>query len=278
MKKSYYLTGWQSVSTDIPLHLTRNTNISYDNYEIYDIHNDLTYNADVMLGIIDAIGILDTTSNNITLTIPYINFHTSNNFLDMIKVPHKIINDDTIIITGINYIDFMGKLYSESTEESYNTEKYNSFSNIIQCDQPIINFVKHTMDAITPTKANFSDVGYDISIINIYKILNSKTILYDTGIKLEIPIGYYVEIVPRSSIVKSGYMLSNSIGIIDCSYKGNLFIALTKICDDAVDFEFPFKCCQLIIKKQVFPTFIEIKKEDISESKRNNGGFGSTNV
>ena len=54
-----------------------------------------------MLGIIDDIDSLDTTSNNITLTIPYINFHTSNNFLDMIKVPHKIINDDTIIITGI---------------------------------------------------------------------------------------------------------------------------------------------------------------------------------
>jgi dUTP pyrophosphatase len=271
--KSYYLTGWKSVSSkDIPLHLTRNANIVYEPYD------NVIYNADLMLGIIDAIGILDTTTKNITLTIPYINHNTSNDFLDMIKVPHKIIEDDTIIISGINYIDFMGKLYSESTEELYNTENYNRFSTIIQCDQPIINFIKELPYAISPTKANFSDVGYDISIIKIHKILNDSTTLYDTGIKLEIPIGYYVEIVPRSSIVKTGYMLSNSIGIIDCSYKGNLYIALTRVSDNAIDIEFPFKCCQLIVRKQVFPIFTEINEEDISESKRNEGGFGSSDA
>lgn len=276
--KSYYLTGWQSVSADIPLHLTRNTNINYDNYEIYDIYNDLTYNADVMLGIIDAISILDTTSNNITLTIPYINFHTSNNFLDMIKVPYTKIDDTTIIISGINYIEFMFKLYTDSTEKLYNTEKYNIFSSIIQCEKPNIKFVKELPNAITPTKANFSDVGYDVSIIKVHNIINDKTTLYDTGIKLEIPIGYYVEIVPRSSIIKSGYMLSNSIGIIDCSYKGNLYIALTSIVDNAIDITFPFKCCQLIVRKQVFPIFTEITKEELSESKRNGGGFGSSDA
>ena len=76
---------------------------------------------------------------------------------------------------------------------------------------------------------------------DLKKKINSKTTLYDTGICLDIPVGYYVEIVPRSSIVKSGYMLSNSIGIIDCSYKGNLYVGLTKICDDAIEIEYPFK-------------------------------------
>tara|TARA_B110000046_G_C12987634_1_gene396385 strand:- start:53 stop:352 length:300 start_codon:yes stop_codon:yes gene_type:complete len=96
--KSYYLTGWQSVSStkDIPLHLTRNTNIVYEPYV------NVIYNPDLMLGIIDAIGILDNTSKNITLTVPYINFHTSNNFLDMIKVPYSK-KDNSFIITGINY-------------------------------------------------------------------------------------------------------------------------------------------------------------------------------
>tara|TARA_B110000261_G_scaffold164308_1_gene213250 strand:+ start:9 stop:827 length:819 start_codon:yes stop_codon:yes gene_type:complete len=265
--KSYYLTGWKLVSTDIPLHLTRNTNI------IHETYNDIIYNTDLMLGIIDAIGTLDSTSTDVILTIPY----TSNDFLDKVKVPYDIINN-MIIITGINYVDFMGKLYSESTEELYNIAKYNRFSTVIQCDQPIINFVKQSTDAIIPMKANFSDVGYDISIINIHKSLNSKTTLYDTCISLEIPIGYYVEIVPRSSIVKSGYMLSNSIGIIDCSYKGNLYIALTKVCDDAIEIEYPFKCCQLIVRKQVFPIFTEMKKDDVLESNRNKGGFGSTEV
>jgi dUTP pyrophosphatase len=257
MEKSYYLTGWKLVSPTIPL--------QYKNYEIY---KDFTYNADVILGIIDAVGVLDIT--NINLTIPYNN----EDFLKMITVPYKM-KDDNIIISKVNYIDLMGKLYRESTEHLYDDSNFNK---IIDCNQPVINFIKINKAAIIPTKANFSDVGYDISILNVHKKLNSKTTLYDTGICLNIPVGYYVEIVPRSSIVKSGYMLSNSIGIIDCSYKGNLYVGLTKVCDDAIDIEYPFKCCQLIVRKQVFPKFIEMGMEEVLESKRNAGGFGSTNV
>ena len=192
----------------------------------------------------------------------------------MITVPYKM-KDDNIIISKVNYIDLMGKLYTESTEHLYDDSNFNK---IIDCNQPVINFIKISKDAIIPKKANFSDVGYDISILNVHKKLNSKTTLYDTGICLNIPVGYYVEIVPRSSIVKSGYMLSNSIGIIDCSYKGNLYVGLTKVCDDAIEIAYPFKCCQLIVRKQVFPKFIEMEMEDVLESKRNIGGFGSTNV
>ena len=256
MEKSYYLTGWKLVSP---------TTIPYKNYETY---KEFTYNADVILGIIDAVGVLDI--NNINLTIPYNN----EDFFKMITVPYKM-KDDNIIITKVNYIDLMGKLYAESTEQLYDDSNFNK---IIDCNQPVINFIKITKDAIMPTKVNFSDVGYDISILNIHKKINSRTTLYDTGICLNIPVGYYVEIVPRSSIVKSGYMLSNSIGIIDCSYKGNLYVGLTKVCDDAIEIEYPFKCCQLIVRKQVFPRFIEMRIEEVLESKRNMGGFGSTNV
>jgi dUTP pyrophosphatase len=255
MEKSYYLTGWNLVSPTIPLHLIKK----------YSIYKDFTYNADVILGIIDAIGILDEE-----LKICYNN----ENFVKMITVPYKM-KDDNIIITKVNYVDFVGKLYAESTEELYDNRNFNK---IINCNQPVIHFVKQNKDAIIPTKTNFSDVGYDISILNVHKVINSKTTLYDTGICLNIPVGYYVEIVPRSSIVKSGYMLSNSIGIIDCSYKGNLYVGLTKVCDDAIEIEYPFKCCQLIVRKQVFPNFIEMKMEEMVESKRNKGGFGSTNV
>lgn len=255
MEKSYYLTGWNLVSPTIPLHLIKK----------YSTYKNFTYNADVVLGIIDAIGILDEE-----LKISYNN----EDFLKMISVPYKM-KDDNIIISKVNYVDFVGKLYAESTEQLYDDSNFNK---IINCNQPVIHFVKQSKDAIIPTKANFSDVGYDISILNIHKKINSKTTLYDTGICLNIPVGYYVEIVPRSSIVKSGYMLSNSIGIIDCSYKGNLYVGLTKVCDDAIEIEYPFKCCQLIVRKQIFPKFIEMKMEEMLESKRNKGGFGSTNV
>ena len=110
--------------------------------------------------------------------------------------------------------------------------------------------------------------------------------LYDTGIKLEIPNGYYVEIVPRSSISKSGYMLANNIGIIDQGYTGNLFVALRKINNDCEDLELPYKCCQIIMKKQVYPKIVvcdysndsndKENPKGIQETSRGEGGFGST--
>ncbi len=258
MEQSYYFTGWKLVSSEIPLHLKKN----------YSVYKEFTYNADIILGIIDAVGVF----TNFILKIPYNN----EEFVKMIKVPYKVINDN-IIISKINYIDFVGYLYTNSVEKLYNERNYVVFNEIIGCVQPIIGFIKKDKDAISPSKTNFSDAGYDISIIKQHKVINSKTTLYDTGISLEIPSGYYVEIVPRSSIIKSGYILSNNIGIIDCGYKGNLYIALTKIADDAIDIEYPFKCCQLITRKQVFGVFKEIT-DDSSESSRGAGGFGSTNV
>ena len=55
--------------------------------------------------------------------------------------------------------------------------------------------------------------------------------MYDSYISVQPPEGYYFEIVPRSSISKLGYILTNSIGIIDPSYRGTLKVVLTKIND-----------------------------------------------
>jgi dUTP pyrophosphatase len=115
--------------------------------------------------------------------------------------------------------------------------------------------------------------------------MNSDTVLYDTGIKLEIPNGYYVEIVPRSSISRSGYMLANSVGIIDQGYTGNLYVALRKINKDCEDLVMPYKCCQIIMKKQIYPKIViedivstETDSHNNSGTSRGSGGFGSTDA
>ena len=144
--------------------------------------------------------------------------------------------------------------------------------------KPSIKVFKTDTDAVIPSKAFDEDAGYDLTIIKKIKDLNSKTTLYDTGIKIEIDEGYYTEIVPRSSISKYGYILANNIGIIDNNYRGNLMIALTKIADDAIDIELPFKCCQLIVRKQVFSDLYEITDDTLSSTVRNDGAFGSTNT
>ena len=140
-------------------------------------------------------------------------------------------------------------------------------------------------NAILPYKTIQSDAGYDISIIRVHKKIGENTIMFDTGLQIKIDPEYYTEIVPRSSIIKTGWMLSNSIGIIDSSYRGNLYIVLTKVdksitCDldnllSQDDEEcFPFRGFQLIIRKQ-YDVQIE-ECDSLDETARGQGGFGST--
>ena len=256
--KSYYITGWFNVSTFIPTHI----NIDIDNLEKYSL-TDKNYeiNSDYLLGIIDAIGLFQ--DNILTLDFKD-NTLEKEVFIDNISIPYNLENN-VLTIKSTNIIDLMGSLHLNSTEKLYIKSRI----------YPVIKFIKTLDSAVTPTKANFSDVGFDLTIVKLHKTINKVTSMYDTGICLEIPNNYYVEIVPRSSIIKSGFILSNNIGIIDASYKGNLYVCLTKTNLDS-EITLPFKCCQLIIRKQEFPIFKEIKIEDIIETKRGEGGFGST--
>jgi deoxyuridine 5'-triphosphate nucleotidohydrolase len=190
-------------------------------------------------------------------------------YMKFIGIPYLIDDENRIMIKyGCNSIDLLGFLYN-------NIDNNISFSyNNYNLNLPKINVVKVDNNAIIPTKKNWSDVGYDLSIINKIEDYNSKTALYDTGIKIQVDFGYYVEIVPRSSLSKSGYMLANSVGIIDNSYRGNLMVALTKVCDDAKEIEYPFRCCQMIMRKFV-NTYLE-EVGNVEKTKRDDGGFGST--
>lgn len=201
----------------------------------------------------------------------------SRNHVDAIKdylgIPcqySKVHSLEQITFSGVNVVDFLGSIYTNGLYTKQ--DKYDTFLKIVR-DRPVLRFAMDSC-AIVPTKANYSDVGFDLSIVGMQKELTARTKLYGTGIRLDIPVGYYVEIVPRSSISKSGYLLANSVGIIDCSYKGELLVALTKIDDSMPDIVFPYRCCQLIMKRQVFPELMETAW--IDKSKRAEGGFGSS--
>ena len=190
----------------------------------------------------------------------------------------------------INYDVFDNKIFIKDLASFYNKIYNNDDISTLSAktknyllfklnNKPSIKVYKSDKDAIIPTKAFEEDAGYDLTIIKKIKDFNSRTTLYDTGIKIEVDEGYYTEIVARSSISKFGYMLANNIGIIDNHYRGNLMIALTKIADDAPEIVFPFKCCQLIIRKQILANLYEITDDDkLTTTSRNEGGFGSTSI
>lgn len=128
---------------------------------------------------------------------------------------------------------------------------------------------------IPPHKTRPSDSGFDLNLIGIRKKIGDVT-LYGTGVSVEPPSGYYFDMVPRSSIIKSGYMLANSVGIIDQGYTGEIMVPLIKIDHDAPDLTLPCKIVQLIPRKW-FP-FHAYPTDSLKESTRGKGGFGSTNT
>jgi deoxyuridine 5'-triphosphate nucleotidohydrolase len=224
------------------------------------------------------------------INITFYNDNLADSFVKLYDIPcnrQKNINNQVIQYNSVNMIDLLGMIYSNYECPYYNNYIY-TYNNRDGKSIPCIKVFKVDADAVIPSKARYSDAGYDLTIIKEYKRLTSNTVIYDTGIKLEIPNGYYVEIVPRSSISRSGYMLANNVGIIDQGYRGNIYVALTKINDetpditDLADWRLPWKCCQMIVKKQIYSKLVVCDSSsgsggsEIEKSSRGTGAFGST--
>ena len=139
-----------------------------------------------------------------------------------------------------------------------------------------INCIKTDSNAVLPSKAHDSDIGWDLIAIKEHKLINEDIIMYDTGIVVIPPKGYYLEILPRSSISKTGWMLANSVGTIDPDYRGNLYIVLTRVIKSMPKIELPFCKCQLVLRKIEKASLIEVTEQEIDITERGSGGFGST--
>jgi dUTP pyrophosphatase len=139
-----------------------------------------------------------------------------------------------------------------------------------------IKCIRKDSDAVLPTKAHNSDIGWDLVAIREHKVINEDIIMYDTGIVAIPPKDYYLEILPRSSISKTGWMLANSVGTIDPDYRGNLYIVLTRVVKSMPKIDLPFCKCQLVLRKIEKTSLVEVTEEEIDITDRGSGGFGST--
>jgi dUTP pyrophosphatase len=167
-----------------------------------------------------------------------------------------------------------------------------------------INIKKLHEDAIIPTYSKVGDAGLDLTAISRDLMTNDNTtadyIEYGTGLAIEIPQGYVGLIFPRSSLSKKDLILANHVGIIDSNYRGEIkfrykvdatydIITLNKnlaelivkdIDNEILDifnshiYEIGDRVGQLIIIPYPQIEFTEV--EELSETNRGTGGFGST--
>ncbi len=98
-----------------------------------------------------------------------------------------------------------------------------------------------------------------------------------TGLFIELPVGYEAQVRPRSGLAaKKGITVLNSPGTVDADYRGEIGVILVNLSNEAFVVENGERIAQLIIAKHERAEWLET--EELSETSRGEGGFGSTGV
>ena len=128
-------------------------------------------------------------------------------------------------------------------------------------------------NAVKPKYAKESDAGMDLVATEIIGETPSQ-ITYGTGLAIEIPDGMVGLIFPRSSIRNTGLTLSNCVGVIDAGYRGELQATFNKNGVKDEFYKIGDRIVQIIIVPHPIIQIVEV--DELSESSRGIGGFGST--
>lgn len=144
----------------------------------------------------------------------------------------------------------------------------------------IINIKKTDENAKIPTYGSVYAAGADLYAVvhneeNKVEILPGETAFIDTGIVMEIPNGYVGLVYARSGLsCKQGLAPANKVGVIDSDYRGNIMVALYNQSNETRIVSEGDRIAQIII--QPVEQFGFKVKENLSDTIRGNGGFGSS--
>lgn len=137
-------------------------------------------------------------------------------------------------------------------------------------------------DAIIPTRADNGSAGMDLyayladnDIADVLVVPPHKTEMVSVGFAMEIPSGTYGAIFARSGLAsKQGLRPANCVGVVDSTYRGEVFVALHNDSDEIKCIHHKDRIAQMIIME--YPT-VEITETDVlSDTERGANGFGSS--
>ncbi len=137
----------------------------------------------------------------------------------------------------------------------------------------------HAKDLPLPSYATPGSAGMDLRSASVEPVVISpgQRALVPTGLILEIADGYEGQVRPRSGLaLKNGISLVNSPGTIDSDYRGEVKVIMINLGDDHFMVNHGDRIAQLVIAPVIQAQIVEI--DEISESERGDGGFGSTGL
>lgn len=139
----------------------------------------------------------------------------------------------------------------------------------------IINKSQHTLPNYETGASAGMDLRANISEPIMLKPLDRAII--KTGLFIELPAGYEAQVRPRSGLAaKKGITVLNSPGTIDADYRGEIGVILVNLSHEDFTIQNGERIAQLVIAKHERAEWIEV--QELSETSRGEGGFGSTGV
>lgn len=181
------------------------------------------------------------------------------NILDIIA------NDESLSAEKKEFL----KIVIESTVQTYlnlmEVERERIQVKIVLCNE----------DAILPKYAHLTDAGADVYSCEDVTLKPHETKIIKTGIKIAIPVGYEIQIRPRSGLsAKTNLRIANAPGTIDSEYRGEVGIIMTNIGNLSETISKGDRIAQMVIAPTPMISWEVVESLDTTE--RNEGGFGST--
>lgn len=140
-----------------------------------------------------------------------------------------------------------------------------------------IKFKKLTETAQTPTRGSEYAAGYDLYADTDKEIMVEPhtTAMVGTGLSIAVPEGYFGAIFARSGLAsKRGLRPANCVGVCDSDYRGEYIVALHNDSDQMRSIAPGERIAQLVLMPFLHVEFVEA--EELDETERGAGGFGST--
>lgn len=137
----------------------------------------------------------------------------------------------------------------------------------------IINRSKHAL----PHYESIASAGMDLraNISDSITLQPLERTIVKTGLFIALPVGFEAQVRPRSGLAaKKGITVLNAPGTVDADYRGEIGVILVNLSNEAFVIEDGERIAQLVIAKHERAEWQEV--ETLSETKRGEGGFGST--
>jgi dUTP pyrophosphatase len=128
-------------------------------------------------------------------------------------------------------------------------------------------------DAVISSYAKKGDAGLDLTAVSESWNDDNSMVTYGTGLAIEIPEGYMGLLFPRSSVSKTTLSLSNSVGLLDSGYRGEVMFKY-RYPEEGLVYDIGDRVGQIVILPYPSIEFEEV--EELTVTERGEGGFGSS--